>query len=112
MQLSYFRSAAHQQAVSSALRRGGLTIDAPVAERLRVDILVSQRRWIPGTRRRAGVRVDPQLQAQRVDLRRSAADAVREPRGVVLETSGLDVAVGERPAVVDVDVLVAGGVQA
>lgn len=73
---------------------------------------MSQRRRIPGTRRRAGVRVDPQLQAQRMDLRRSAADAVREPRGIVLETPGLDVAVGERPAVVDVDVLVAGGAQA
>lgn len=84
-----------------------LTIHAPVAERLRVNILVPKRRGIPGARLCPCVRVDPQLQAQRVHFLRGPADAVGELIRVVADAVRFSVAAVERPAVVDIDILVA-----
>jgi hypothetical protein len=82
-------------------------VDPPVGEGLGVDLLVSEAGRQPLAGRGAGRGVDAELESLRVDVVGEGRDPVREVDRIRLE-SALRVALGRHPAVVDVDVLVAG----
>jgi hypothetical protein len=87
-----------------------LTVDPPVGKRRGVQLFVKEGARVLAARQCAGITVDAELEAQRVDFGGQPRYAAGELDRVRVEAPGLVVArlLEAAPAVVDVDVLVAG----
>lgn len=83
-------------------------VDGPRGEGVGVLLEVVPAAGVAGAGLGAGVGVDPELQAAFVEVVAEPLHSVRELGGVRHEVA-VGVALGRRPAVVDVDVVVAGG---